>query len=70
MGQFDEKFTEVKTEIIGTNYTQAEDECDNGLAISTEAKAMGENFKGKFADHGISAELLEDFQAYLNHYFG
>ena len=70
MGQFDEKFTEVKTLVQGENYSQAQDECDNGLAISTEAKAGGENFKVKFADEGVSLGLLEDFQAYLDHYFG
>lgn len=70
MAQFNDKFETVKTLIGSANYSQAQDECDNGISISAEAKTAGENFKGKFADAGVSEGLLEDFQAYLNHYFG
>lgn len=59
------KFNEVKTLVAGEFYTQAQDECDNGVNECTELKNALENIKGKLIDKFGEDELFNDFQAVI-----
>lgn len=59
------KFEEVKTLIVGELYTQAQDECDNGVneCITLENALM--NIHGKLVDKFGADELFSDLLAVI-----
>lgn len=59
------KFNEVKTLVAGEFYTQAQDECDNGVNECTELKNSFENIKGKLIDTFGEHDLFNELQAVI-----
>lgn len=60
------KFEEVKSLVAGELYTQAQDECGNGVNECIELKNALENIKGKLIDKLGEDELFNDFQAVID----
>ena len=59
------KFNEVKTLVAGEFYTQAQDECDNGVNMCITLENALMNIHSKLVDKFGADELLDDLQAVI-----
>jgi len=70
MAIFQDKFTEVSTLVSGAYYTQAQDECANGVYMSVEAANDLQTIISKMVDAGIDIEITDALTNFKDHYLG